>query len=86
MGWIRCPEDLLQWAGPAYTHPLDREQLEANFQQSLGENPSRLIFRAVDSSTSSVVGHVELGNVTAATGRYVSPGCLWEILRTVARA
>ncbi|MCZ6535875.1 MAG: GNAT family protein [Dehalococcoidia bacterium] len=63
IGWIESPEDLLQWAGPAYIHPLDREQLEANFQRSLGENPSRLIFRAVDSSNSSVVGHVELGNI-----------------------
>ncbi len=63
IGWIESPEDLLQWAGTAYTHPLDREQLEANFQQSLGENPTRLIYKVLDSDTGSVVGHIELGNI-----------------------
>ena len=63
IGWIESPEDLLQWAGPAYTHPLDREQLEANFQQSLGEKPIRLIYKVLDSDTGSVVGHIELGNI-----------------------
>ncbi len=63
IGWIESPEDLLQWAGPAYTHPLDRKQLEANFQNSLGENPTRLIYKVVDSDIGSVVGHIELGNI-----------------------
>ncbi len=63
IGWIESPEDLLQWAGPAYIHPLDREQLEANFQQSLGEKTIRLIYKVLDSDTGSVVGHIELGNI-----------------------
>jgi RimJ/RimL family protein N-acetyltransferase len=63
IGWIHSPEELLQWAGPAYNYPLDVPQLEANYRQSLGDNPTRKIFKAVDTKTQGVIGHIELGNI-----------------------
>ncbi|MFC7443145.1 GNAT family N-acetyltransferase [Laceyella putida] len=63
IGWIDSPEFLLQWAGPIFTYPLDKAQLEQHCKQVDQSNPpSLLIFKAVD-SRNDVVGHIELSHI-----------------------
>lgn len=63
IGWVKSPEFLLQWAGPAFTFPLDEAQLERHLRASEGPQPLRRIFKAVDSHTGDVIGHIELGQI-----------------------
>ncbi|HYL81805.1 MAG TPA: GNAT family protein [Candidatus Acidoferrum sp.] len=63
ISWVKTPEFLLQWAGPAFSHPLDELQLESHLQASEGSRPLRRIFKAVDTGTGSVVGHIELDRI-----------------------
>jgi RimJ/RimL family protein N-acetyltransferase len=63
IGWIPSAEFLLQWAGPAFTFPLDTVQLDAYLAESEGEAPSRMIFTAVESDTATAVGHIELARI-----------------------
>jgi RimJ/RimL family protein N-acetyltransferase len=63
IGWVKSPEFLVQWAGPAFTFPLDAAQLERHLQTSEGPQPLRKIFKAVDGDTGAVVGHIELGQI-----------------------
>lgn len=53
----------MQWAGFIFTYPLDERQLEAHLQ-SAEENPSRRrIWKAVETGTGTVIGHIELNNI-----------------------
>ncbi|MBM3926176.1 MAG: GNAT family N-acetyltransferase [SAR202 cluster bacterium] len=63
LGWVHSAEELLQWSGPAYNWPLDEKQLEANLQGAMTNPPSRMIWKAVDTDTGKVFGHIELGNI-----------------------
>ncbi len=63
IAWIPSAEFLLQWAGPAFTFPLDTAQLDAYLAESEGEAPSRMIFTAVESDTATAVGHIELARI-----------------------
>jgi hypothetical protein len=61
--WITGPKFCRRWAGDELTWPLDRGQLLARFATARGEQPLRLIFKAVDRRTDNMVGYVELGNI-----------------------
>ena len=63
IGWIPSPEFLLQWAGPAFTFPLDTTQLERYLLEAEGDAPSRMIFTAVEADTGTAVGHIELARI-----------------------
>ena len=63
IGWIPSPEFLLQWAGPAFTFPLDTSQLERYLLEAEGDAPSRMIFTAVEADTATAVGHIELARI-----------------------
>jgi RimJ/RimL family protein N-acetyltransferase len=63
IGWIPSAEFLLQWAGPAYHHPLTRKQIEELMAAAAGDEPEVLLFKAIDDATGEVVGHVELLNI-----------------------
>ena len=39
IAWIPSAEFLLQWAGPAFTFPLDTAQLDAYLAESEGRRP-----------------------------------------------
>jgi RimJ/RimL family protein N-acetyltransferase len=56
------PEFLFQWAGPLFTHPLDRAQLERYLLTGLGNPPSSLLFTALDQA-GAPVGHIELTRI-----------------------
>jgi RimJ/RimL family protein N-acetyltransferase len=61
IGWIGSAEELMQWAGPIFHFPLDRQQLERYLAAAEGAEPVRRIYRAVDAG--EVVGHVELNAI-----------------------
>lgn len=55
ISWIDSKEILMQFAGPAYTFPLDYEQLN----KSLSDK-NRFAFRVVNANTKSTIGHGEI--------------------------
>ena len=59
VNWIPSSEFLLQWAGPKFNYPLDREQLVKHLLNVNGENPD-IIYKAVNLDNGEVVGHAEL--------------------------
>lgn len=61
--WIPDASFALQWGGPAFTFPLTVEQLENYLKDSNEINASKYIFKAVEESTNSVIGHISIGNV-----------------------
>ena len=60
ISWIPDARFLLQWSGPQYVWPLDKKQICDNLAQTCGGSPTRYMFKAVDSATAEVVGHIEL--------------------------
>ena len=63
IGWVASPAFLLQWAGPLFTYPLDTAQLERYLAESQQDQPTRMIFTAVEAETGGAVGHIELGKI-----------------------
>jgi RimJ/RimL family protein N-acetyltransferase len=61
LAWIPDADFLMQWAGPFFTPPLDRPQLEAYLASAQVSEPPRMIFRAARGG--EVVGHIELNNI-----------------------
>jgi RimJ/RimL family protein N-acetyltransferase len=56
------PEFLYQWAGPIFTAPLDRGQLERYLLTGRGSPPSTLLYTAIDAADQPV-GHIELTRI-----------------------
>lgn len=63
IAWIPTAEFLLQWAGPLFTFPLNRPQLEKYLETCRESPPARLAFCGVNTENGGVVGHVELGEI-----------------------
>ncbi|MBW4683058.1 MAG: GNAT family N-acetyltransferase [Microcoleus vaginatus WJT46-NPBG5] len=63
IGWITSADLIQQWAPSTFTYPLDENQLEKYIQMSEGEKPTKKIFKAVDTHTLAVVGHIELDRI-----------------------
>ena len=63
IAWSPTAEFLLQWAGPLFTFPLDRGQLENYLVATRQDPPTALAYRGVDMAARMVVGHVEIGNI-----------------------
>jgi len=55
--WARSSDELLQWAGPIFTFPLDERQL-ADYAAGRGEH--RRLISAVSPREEQVLGHAEL--------------------------
>ena len=53
---------LYQWAGPLFTYPLDRLQLERYLLTAIGDPPTHRIYTALD-ETGGPAGHIELANI-----------------------
>ena len=66
--WAKTPEFLLQWAGPLFTFPLTVDQLDSYRQESLMENPKRLIYSVYEIATEKHIGHIELNNINPDNG------------------
>ena len=47
LSWVDSPELMLQWAGPRFSWPLSKEQLQTNLLESEGPTPTVLAFNAV---------------------------------------
>lgn len=61
--WVPSAEFLMQWGGLLFKYPLSKSQLESYIQKADGENPTRLIYKAVDLNSGAVVGHAELDQI-----------------------
>jgi len=61
--WIPSAAFLLQWAGPVFKFPLDRAQLFRHLRRVAYENPTLLVYKAIDEDTGRVIGHGEIGNI-----------------------
>lgn len=65
IGWLSATpgeEELLRWAGPIFTWPLDPAQLERYLDATRETPPARLVWRA-DAETGAPFGHVELSAI-----------------------
>jgi RimJ/RimL family protein N-acetyltransferase len=58
-GWFGSDAELIQWAGPTLTFPLDSAQCAAMFSETQGMSPERLIWTA-RAADGRIVGHVQL--------------------------
>ncbi|OYD07284.1 GNAT family N-acetyltransferase [Paludifilum halophilum] len=61
--WTETPECLMQWAGPGFSYPLTEAQLAEHLKGAEGENPLRRCYKAIDSDTGAMVGHIELDRI-----------------------
>ncbi|MHB1490482.1 MAG: GNAT family N-acetyltransferase [Cellulomonas sp.] len=57
MTWIDGPQELVTWAGPAFSWPLDEHQLAAYAREASGQ---RRIWTAVQTGSGEAVGHASL--------------------------
>lgn len=69
IGWVPDARFLLQWAGPAYTFPLTREQLAHTFALTQQTPPAHLMFKLCETPGGRVLGHIELMGLNSAERR-----------------
>jgi len=62
IGWIPSEDALLRWTASSFAFPLTREHLRRHLQES-AERGDRLIFKAVETASGAVRGHIELGGI-----------------------
>ncbi len=55
ISWIDSPEALMQFAGPSYSFPLTKEQLEKS-----ASDPNRHAYKVVDTNSNNAIGHAEI--------------------------
>ncbi|WP_100065382.1 GNAT family N-acetyltransferase [Miniphocaeibacter massiliensis] len=58
INWIESEEFLWQWSAHTFEYPLTESQLEKYIEKANYENASRMVYRAVDTETGKVVGHI----------------------------
>jgi RimJ/RimL family protein N-acetyltransferase len=68
LGWIVSKDFLFQWAGPTFRYPLDEAQIKQYLQESQYiENGTMHFtsknFKAMESQTNRVVGHIALAYI-----------------------
>lgn len=65
IAWIDSPHLLMNWSGPMFNFPLTRDKLDWYLQDTnqLGESDV-FIFKALDATTNTVVGHISLGSIS----------------------
>ncbi|SDL80741.1 GNAT family N-acetyltransferase [Sediminibacillus halophilus] len=63
ISWITSPELTMQWSGPAFTYPLTRGQLSAYIEAANQDGAKTYAFKAVDTDSGQVVGHISLGRI-----------------------
>lgn len=62
ISWITSEEELICFAGPGFSFPLDDNQLLDYINSD-----SRLIFKVIDTKSNKVIGHCELNNINYKT-------------------
>ncbi|WP_121662681.1 GNAT family N-acetyltransferase [Metabacillus litoralis] len=63
ISWISTPEFLLQWAGPAFTFPLTKEQIERYIEKANTDVSDAYVYSVVLQKTGHVIGHISLANI-----------------------
>ncbi|MFC1892052.1 GNAT family N-acetyltransferase [Thermodesulfobacteriota bacterium] len=63
INWIPDARFLMQFAGPKYTFPLDERQLLKTMENTVGDDPSYYMFKAVMLPEQQIIGHIELMNL-----------------------
>lgn len=61
IGWIPSEDALLRWTASSFAFPLTREHILTHLQES--RRGDRLIFKAVETASGAVCGHIELGAI-----------------------
>lgn len=61
--WISSPLESLLWAGGSLLYPFDDQQLDWYMEETYGEFPKRMIFKAVDMESGLHVGHIDLSRI-----------------------
>lgn len=69
IGWVPDARFLLQWAGPAYTFPLTREQLAHTWEMTQRTPPPHLMFKLCEAPSDLAIGHIELMGLNPAQRR-----------------
>ncbi len=62
--WIESPTLLQQWAGPALTFPLGAARVEHLLADAHAPEPGRLVFKAIATPVATMVGSIELANIS----------------------
>lgn len=63
--WIDSPHLLMNWSGPMFNYPLNPDKLDWYLQDSNVPGSSDVfIFKAIDTTTETVVGHISLGSIS----------------------
>jgi RimJ/RimL family protein N-acetyltransferase len=68
ISWVDDAVFLLQWSGPEYAFPLDKDQLLETSMRGRGQAPEHLMFKALDEETGEVIGHIELMHINRQAG------------------
>lgn len=56
--WFESQRDVVQWGGPALTHPLTDDQFEAMLEEGVASPPARLCWMVADDA--GFIGHAQL--------------------------
>lgn len=60
--WAADEKTLIQWCGPVFNFPLTLNQLQKYFEETKGNEPSRLIFKSVNGDN-IITGMCEIGAI-----------------------
>ncbi|RDW21190.1 GNAT family N-acetyltransferase [Oceanobacillus chungangensis] len=61
--WIDSTEFLLQWGGPGFHYPLDKDQLEKYIYNANLDGSETLIYKVIDKESEDTIGHISLGKI-----------------------
>jgi RimJ/RimL family protein N-acetyltransferase len=65
MDWIKDEEALMNWSGSLFSFPLTKESMEWYIENVNDINNSdAFIYKAIETSTGKVVGHISLGGIS----------------------
>ncbi|KFN04532.1 N-acetyltransferase [Bacillus clarus] len=63
INWVYSEEFIVQWAGTAFTYPLDEQQLEKYLENANHENAHVFAYKVIDKKSEKVIGHISLGQI-----------------------
>jgi RimJ/RimL family protein N-acetyltransferase len=66
--WLDSPEVFWYWTASHLNYPLTYEQYAPRIAESKAKPPLRYIFRAVESASNQVMGHIELSQLNPEAG------------------
>jgi RimJ/RimL family protein N-acetyltransferase len=65
MEWVADEETLMNWSGALFSFPLRQSSLEWYIEDVNDlENSDAFIYKAIETSTGKVVGHISLGSIS----------------------